>query len=109
MESSDIYTQKHWTFWYYEWANHDFPGEDSIYFKGPWMEISFIQTNNQLDPGVTAGYITVEGNPPGDVTIRFKPQKIIKHMRKYLPMEILYNHWVPMEEAGWVWSQPEWS
>ena len=82
---------KLWKFWHYEWAEHEFPGDD--------VAVP-INCKEHLQPGVAAGYITVED----DVTIRFKPENIIKHMRKYLPKETLVDHWMAMEEAGWVWS-----
>ena len=91
-----------WKFWHYEWAEHEFPGEMIIYYKGPLIEGSDIQKH--LKPGVAAGYITVEGNPPGDVTIRFKPENIFERMRHFLPRDICMDHYAAMEEAGWILS-----
>tara|TARA_B100001109_G_C18814179_1_gene451212 strand:- start:78 stop:377 length:300 start_codon:yes stop_codon:yes gene_type:complete len=92
-------------FWYYEWAEHEWPAEDSVYFEGPLMRIhpspeKFLE--DKLNPGVASGYISVEEHSPiGTVTVRFQPERLIQDMRKHLSLNVLVDHLMAMEEAGW--------
>ena len=105
--------KKIWRYWFYEWAEHEYPGrhEDCVWYQGTinrnedrvWIE-------STLRPGVAAGYITMEYaelsfHMTGElIIVRFRPDKIIKEMSTHLKQEILFDHWLAMEEHGWTWT-----
>ena len=113
-EISDSDAKELWRYWFYEWAEDEYPGlyEDRVFFKGPLERLAYpLESflNEKVRPGVAAGYITMTPSDPEnyvgfDVLIRFNANEIIREMRSNLKQEILFNHWLAMEERGWTWT-----
>ena len=101
---------KLWIYWFYEWAEHEYPDgyHERVWFQGPFQRGTTL--NKQVRPGVAAGYITMTPSDPEkyvgmDVIVRFNPKEIIKEMSTHLSEDILVEHWLAMEERGWTWTK----
>lgn len=103
-----------WKHFYYKWADYEYPGaqhEDETYYEGTYDELINGEVKNLLFPAIKRGYITMEDEddntltsppePDTEIIVRFVPEKLVKKMHKYIPKDILINHYLALEECGW--------
>ena len=108
--------KKLWNFWYYNFADYEW--NEEVFYEGPFEDLRcdgsdyYDFLNHMLFPGIDSNYISMQDKNGNKLTqiptnlkqkvfVYFKPGNLIEKMHRYLPKDILEDHYLALEECGW--------